>query len=90
MIGMDVFDRSDAVYCCNADSAIIQYKYLDLEGLKQYDKISMERDISGDRVVIDGRRLTDILKDICNKGVSASLSFSCWNIKRKDLLTLGE
>lgn len=62
---MDSFNR-DSTYCCNAISSqtATPHKYVDLEGLKAYDDIAvLSRDISADEVMIDGKTLTQVLKD---------------------------
>lgn len=93
--GMDSFNR-DAVYCCNAVSpqtAVTAHKYVDLEGLKAYDNIAISRDISADRVIIDGKTLTQVLKDAgiilnkvdCKSLVYATSAFGLKRLKRADL-----
>lgn len=61
---MDSFNR-DSTYCCNAVSSqiAVPHKYVDLEGLKAYDDIVVSRNISADKVMIDGKTLTQVLKD---------------------------
>lgn len=93
--GMDSFDR-DTVYCCNAVSpqaATVTTKYLDLEGLKTYDRISMERDVAPDRIKVDGKTLTEMFKEIGvrlnsleNRQISVIPSaFVMGKLKRADL-----
>ena len=93
---MDSFNR-DSTYCCNAVSpqtATLRSKYVDLEGLKAYDDIVVSRDISADKVMIDGKTLTQVLKDagiILNKVDCKSLvyattsAFGLKRLKRADL-----
>ena len=90
---MDSFNR-DSTYCCNAVSsqAVTPHKYVDLEGLKAYD-IAISRDISADRVMIDGKTLTQVLKDAgiilnkvdCKSLVYATSAFGLKRLKRADL-----
>lgn len=77
---MDSFNR-DSTYCCNAVSS------------QAYDNIAISRDISADRVMIDGKTLTQVLKDagiILNKVdrkslVYATSAFGLKRLKRADL-----
>ena len=86
---MDSFNR-DSTYCCNAVSS---HKYVDLEGLKAYDDIAVSRDISADKVMIDGKTLTQVLKDAgiilnkvdCKSLVYATSAFGLKRLKRADL-----
>ena len=68
-------------------------KYVDLEGLKAYDNIAISRDISADKVMIDGKTLTQVLKDAgiilnkvdCKSLVYATSAFGLKRLKRADL-----
>ena len=91
---MDSFNR-DSAYCCNAVSSqtAMQHKYVDLEGLKAYDDIAVSRGISADKVMIDGKTLTQVLKDAgiilnkvdCKSLVYATSAFGLKRLKRADL-----
>lgn len=91
---MDSFNR-DSTYCCNAVSSqtAMSRKYVDLEGLKAYDDIAVSRDISADKVMIDGKTLTQVLKDAgiilnkvdCKNLVYATSAFGLKRLKRADL-----
>lgn len=91
---MDSFNR-DSTYCCNAVSlqTAMPHKYVDLEGLKTYDDIAVSRDISADQVMIDGKTLTQVLKDAgiilnkvdCKSLVYATSAFGLKRLKRADL-----
>lgn len=91
---MDSFNR-DSTYCCNAVSSqtAMPHKYVDLEGLKAYDDIAVSRDISADKVMIDGKTLTQVLKDAgiilnkvdCKNLVYATSAFGLKRLKRADL-----
>ena len=92
---MDSFNR-DSTYCCNAISSqtATPHKYVDLEGLKAYDDIAvLSRDISADEVMIDGKTLTQVLKDAgiilnkvdCKSLVYATSAFGLKRLKRADL-----
>lgn len=91
---MDSFNR-DSTYCCNAVSSqtAVPHKYVDLEGLKAYDNIAISRDISADKVMIDGKTLTQVLKDAgiilnkvdCKSLVYATSAFGLKRLKRADL-----
>ena len=91
---MDSFNR-DSIYCCNTVSSqtAMPHKYVDLEGLKAYDNIAVSRDISADRVRIDGKTLTQVLKDAgiilnkvdCKSLVYATSAFGLKRLKRADL-----
>ena len=90
--GMDSFNR-DAVYCCNTVSSQTANKYVDLEGLKAYDDIAMSRDISADRVIVNDKTLTQVLKDAgivlnnvdCKSLVHVTSAFGLKRLKRADL-----
>lgn len=91
---MDSFNR-DSTYCCNAVSSqtAMPHKYIDLEGLKAYDDIAVSRNISADKVMIDGKTLTQVLKDAgiilnkvdCKSLVYATSAFGLKRLKRSDL-----
>lgn len=91
---MDSFNR-DSTYCCNAVSSqtAMPHKYVDLEGLKAYDDIAVSKDISADKVMIDGNTLTQVLKDAgiilnkvdCKSLVYATSTFGLKRLKRADL-----
>lgn len=91
---MDSFNR-DSTYCCNTVSSqtAMPRKYVDLEGLKAYDDIAVSRDISADKVIIDGKTLTQVLKDAgiilnkvdCKSLVYATSAFGLKRLKRADL-----
>lgn len=91
---MDSFNR-DSTYCCNTVSSqtAMPHKYVDLEGLKAYDDIAVLRDISADKVIIDGKTLTQVLKDAgiilnkvdCKSLVYATSAFGLKRLKRADL-----
>ena len=69
------------------------HKYVDLEGLKAYDNIAISGDISADKVMIDGKTLTQVLKDAgiilnkvdCKSLVYATSAFGLKRLKRADL-----
>lgn len=92
---MDSFDRSSAVYCCNnaGVEATSATKFLDLNGLKTYDRLVQERDVSADRVMIDDVSLSNAFDEIVKrlealegKRVSAvSPAFGMRRLKRADL-----
>ena len=90
---MDSFNR-DSTYCCNAVSPQTAASHKYIEGLKAYDDIAVSRDISADKVMIDGKTLTQVLKDagiILNKVDCKSLvyattsAFGLKRLKRADL-----
>ena len=92
--GMDSFDRN-TMYCCNnvSPQSAVRTKYVDLDGLKEYDRLSLESAVAADRVEIDGKSLTEIISNICGRIdnleckriVPVSSAFVLKRLKRADL-----
>lgn len=88
---MDSFNR-DSTYCCNAKSsqAATPYKYVDL---KAHDDIAISGSISADKVTIEGKTLTQVLKDAgiilnkvdCKGLIYTTSAFGLKRLKRADL-----